>query len=183
MARTRRAELTAYHEAGHAVLGMYYRLPVLHATLGPEGRRGGARVVLKPDWAYRAIEAACRPAELGPRQAAAVDKRVMCLLGGFAAETVVMRHWSKSWPIERPLFMGLVDFDLALKYAWLRGIAPGRRCGFIARLYKPTMEIIVSVWPAVIALAAALLEHRTLTVKRMRSIALRAMRHTPKRIS
>ena len=179
MARTRRAELVAYHEAGHAVLGMYYRLPVLRATLGPEGRSGrGARVVLAPDWAHRTITAGLRPGKLGPRRVAAVEKRIACLLAGFSAEILAMRRWGKSWPDGRPLFLGLGDYDHALQYAWLCGVASSRRCGFIARLQKPVMEILASVWPAVDAIAKALLRCRTLTVKRMRAIALRATRRS-----
>jgi hypothetical protein len=176
MARTHRAELVAYHEAGHAVVAIHHQLPVLRATLGPRGRRHGARVVLAPDWSFHAIQTGLRPAKLGPRRVAHVEKRIACLLAGFSAEVMVTRQWGKAWPAGRPLFLGLGDYDLALKYAWLCGVAPGRRAGFIARLQRPTMEILVSVWPAVAALAAALLKHRTLTVRRMRRIALYAIR-------
>src|ERR1039458_5252511 len=126
MARTRRAELIAYHEAGHAVLSMHYRLPVLYATIGSKGHRGGAGVILAPDWAYRAIQTRRRPAKLGPRRVVQIGARIMCLLAGFAAEAAAMRHWGKPWPTGRPLFLGLGDYDAALGYAWLCGVAPRR---------------------------------------------------------
>jgi len=175
MALTLRSELVAYHEAGHVVVGLHYRLPVLRATLGPVGHRRSARVVLGPDWAHDAIQKGRRLDNPGPRRVAYIKKRIACLLAGFCAEITAMRERGKTWPVGRPLFLGLGDYDLALQYAWLCGVAPSRRAGFIARLQRPTMEILVSVWPAVAAIAQALLDRRTLTVKQMRRLALRAL--------
>jgi ATP-dependent Zn protease len=153
-ARTR----TAFHEAGHAVMSAAIANPPVHVTIKPDAQTLGRS---------------------GARMSARSSSRIQVHLAGYAAEHVLPR--ASSAPVRsgcrvrggrarRPRVAGRIrgaadrDGHRAVQTVLAMGAAETddeiRR--EVDRLYEIARESLSAVWPAVEAVAKALLKHEEL---------------------
>jgi hypothetical protein len=154
----RRLTATAFHEAGHAVMAYLQLIPFRSITIVPApGSDTLGRVLLGawPDWA--------NPDSIGYREEAAreyIQRRIRVDMAGLIAEA---QH------LGRRVRVGMYQdncnaADLALH------LCAGRNDtaqAMLDWLYLNTRDQLTApaVWPAVQALAEALLDHRTLGIR------------------
>ncbi len=159
MARTRRSELAAYHEAGHAVVGLYLGMQIDGVLM--RGRHGFPVTY----WTER------RPSKGRTEYTAST---VIFGWAGYCAERAALRRWGKSWPKGEPRFWKTTDYARSRSYMQECGIQAARRRPRIARLEKSTRALVENLWPAIEALAKALLKRRAMRFKGIRTVVLKA---------
>jgi hypothetical protein len=175
MARTRRSELGAYHEAGHAVVGLYFGIHITGVIL--RGRGGRPTTYLKgpPRWDDFTVSER-RPQPRKDRMTYFASF-IMFQWAGYCVERVAMRRWGKRWLTKYP-FWNTTDYWQTVDYLIACGLRPRRGSGRIhrriMRFQRSTMKLVEDMWPAIEAVAKALLKRRAMRFKGIRTVALRA---------
>jgi hypothetical protein len=160
-----KAETIAYHEAGHAVMAWLLHVPIRRATIVAEEEAGSAGHVHHGKLNRRTREdielSGGDPFSPSRLQA---EKRVMISMAGEVAQRFfrpgsVRSHHSDS---DRAYIT-----DILTRYSWAneKGVID---CRLHYRLLQHwTERMLKAKWPLVKAVAAALLEHRTLSGKQI----------------
>lgn len=175
MARTRLSELGAYHEAGHAVVGLYFGLHISGVIL--RGRDGRPTTYHKgpPRWDDFTVTER-RPMPRGGRLTYFASF-LMFQWAGYCVERVALRRWGKRWP-KGQTFWRTTDYWQAVEYVIACGLRPrsgsGRIHRRIMRFQRPTIQLVEMMWPAIEAVANALLKRRAMRFAGIRAVALRA---------
>ena len=116
-----RRERTAYHEAGHAVVGFALRRRVLSVSIAPAGDGSRGRCNYAPT-NRKHLQS---KGEAGPQTRRTVERLIMCTLGGVLAEqlaTGVENTISKDWPKAKDLAKRVTanEREADAYVAWLR---------------------------------------------------------------
>jgi ATP-dependent Zn protease len=156
-------ERTAYHEAGHAVVAMKLNQKFHHVTIEPE--EGSLGHILHDKLSRR-----FRPdVEMGFRTREKIENHCLISMAGMAAESKFIG--SETWE------GGGSDKDRAIvfaSYLYFDSEIVGPYILFM-RARADSLMRSARVWSQVEAVAAALLEHRTLTWDRVEEIYKAAM--------
>lgn len=152
---------TAYHEAGHAVVSVLTRCPVKKATIVPDGE------CLGEVFDYGSPPSIRDDIYGGVHNAATrrwLFRELMIFHAGVIAAARGMGVKPKSVaPGGRGDFDGLADDALKAFEDYQAKVDQS---------YTEAEKLLVAHWEAVEAVAAALLEHRTLSGKRVRAIVM-----------
>lgn len=136
---------TAIHEAAHAVIGLVLRLPVVSASIEPDGDSQG-RVAFKESI-------------LREHDCAAIAQMVL------AAPCAVYKHFSREDHDDddhaRLATILLVD---------VKDLSPAAKASALADGRNSTMALLEAHWPAVLAVARALDERRNLALVEIEEI-------------
>ena len=169
--------MNAYHEAGHVTIGFYHGIYIHEATIDRARCKGGGGFTSRAlDWTDVAYATHTRPKKFGWVERGETRRRIDYLLAGHWAERIAWRVTKRRWPKGRPTFWGLTDYSTARFHAWLLRVPYKKRREFIRRRQAPLKELVVRLWPAVEAIAQALLRKRTLRRKELCAITLRVAR-------
>lgn len=156
-----REKQVAYHEAGHAVTAVLTRYPVKNATIVPEVESLGhvSHYNLPPS-----IKEDCRAGVYeGATRRWLFRSMVSCQAGVIAAAKgigVNPKHTAEG---------GIQDFETLVDYAHA---AFGDYQEKVYQSYREADKLLDVHWKAVQAVAAALMEHKTLSGKRVRAIVM-----------
>ena len=153
----------AYHEAGHAVAGYELHVPFRYVTIVPDEEQGSAGHILysrlRPDFDSARYEMT----EFQLRRI--IEPRIICALSGEAAESGLTGR--------RHLLTATEDYHHAVEFALVAtGGSPDEAGAYCTWLYYRAVGVVRKpfVWPAIEALAAALLEHKTISSREARRI-------------
>jgi len=146
---TRAEQITAYHEAGHAVMARYFGMPVY-----------GASVVGTEDSAGRVMHGIGRAKEIEVDESDGKVEAVVCVAAaGYLAS-------SRAVPRSQRDDRGTPDRAAAID--WLDRIAPDDEVLLFYRLLRMrTDRYLAMKWHQVEAVAQALLEHKTLNKREL----------------
>jgi hypothetical protein len=158
---------TAIHEAGHAVISLHYKWKLVHVSLEPDAYSAG-RVITEPV----------------PKNGGSLFRWCVQLAGGMVANHI---HTDSGWRLtirddsaweglEWPPIGDRAQMILLAKEAH-RDIE--RRDAFLARAVARAFAILRPSWPAVRALARALVRARSLDHRRAVGIVDKALGREP----
>jgi len=180
-AERERAEL-AYHEAGHAVVGLALKLPVAFVTIKPRGRTPGhvsyapihhsvGKVFARGSYRKPIVDASEQDAFGNPVSDDDNTRdwhadTVMSMAGGVAeAEFSKEGDWRKLWsPSDKRCI------------SWARGKL-GDKAGSIEEYEAECQKLIKQHWPMIEAVAAKLLKEETLSGNDVYAICWRTARN------
>lgn len=176
MARTRGYALAAYHEAGHAVVGLSLKLPVIAATI--DRRYRGVPLTFYGEcagWCDAVVYDRVHPGILNQRRRAHLETHIVNLWTGYYAERIaVERLWDGVRPSSFTPFGQLSDYRLGRRIAWACGVRRSRRRAFVLRFESYARRLTEDLWPAIDWVALKLMEKRTLLRPEIQYAALDA---------
>ena len=160
-------ERTAFHEAGHAVASWWLRRGFKHVSIMPrEDDLGHLLSTGFPKWFDP--HSGCRDG----RDQLLIEKEVQVLLAGYAAER-------KFDPKQRRAGLSDADFHSANDFTfYLHGDGKEAEV-FIELQMILARSLVLRWWPCVQAVAAALLEHSTLSARKVHAICRDAPPEVP----
>lgn len=153
---------TAYHEAGHAVAHVFFRVPLRKATIKGDEDYLGAVVGEKLG---RKLIVGFESGFPTPAQRDRLERQVICLLAGALAERHFTGHRNNrgsSWDdgLATDLLLHLAGGSLTEVPAYARWL----------RIRASNAMLSPLRWPAVQRVASALLEHETLQAAEIRQL-------------
>jgi hypothetical protein len=180
-------ELTAYHEAGHAVAHVILHIPFRYVTLRPRSDEAAGRVMcqraspcppddsaqyqLEPEGAERAIESLLEAGQPLPAASARESRHDAWCMTLFAGEVAAaLATWSSD---------GRPSEHYALRDFWWQQHVTGSDAHALTEVASPdyldwvggeTRSLIEEYWESVEAVAAALLENSTLSQAEVRAL-------------
>lgn len=157
----KREEATAYHEAGHAVMSALTGRRFIEVTIRPDedaGNLGSVSHVEFPAWFNPEIN------QLDCRHRNWIEREVMVNFAGQIAQRKAAGHRAGSWK----------DNENAIDIASYFVSGPRELGGYLSWLYIRAENFMELGWSLVELIAKALLEHKTLSGRKIRSIVREA---------
>lgn len=148
-------QLTAYHEAGHAVMAQLCGQQVTEVEIvGDTEHTGSVRSLRFPEE---------HSTEQDPSiPTAPIERRLLCTVAGMVAEAMVSGH--RNWD------EGSEDLDTAVRLAMQVVGDCERVLPFLQMVGDHTEDLLRGSWPAVEALAGALMDRRRMTGEEVRRL-------------
>lgn len=150
-----RLRLTAYHEAGHAVMAQLCGQHITEVEIIGDEELSGSVQSLR-----FAEEQATEQDQSIPT--APIERRLLCIVAGMVAEALIsgQRTWDE----------GAEDLDVAVRLAMQVVGDCERVLPFLQVVQEHTEDLLRRNWPAVEALAGVLMERRRLTGEEVRRL-------------
>lgn len=149
-------ERNAYHEAGHAVMCVVYRIPLRKVTVKPRGETGGVVNMWRRTW-----------------QRDDMTLRIIIRCAGLAAESVHYGESPETMSVGGPVMDWFEARDLVEELLTLGRqieVDEGDVMNFLDLMNNQALMMLKRFWPAVEALAVALQNRQTLTGKEATAI-------------
>jgi hypothetical protein len=161
--RRKRGELTAYHEAGHAVVAFNVRRRCKRVTIIPEGDNLGALHT------HGLPESFHPDAERGTQTRRQVEREAKIGLGGLAAESILAHR--------RDFRRGHTDCEFVFSLVDSQAGSPDEADAHLNLLWVQTLDLLRHPWNwhGVERLAQALLEKREISWTRAKEIIAQAL--------
>jgi ATP-dependent Zn protease len=169
----KREEITAYHEAAHAIVCSLMRRKFCYVTIRPDiteipsdtklGHVKFCGLLFKDDQLGKDISSKMRKR---------IEKEILCYLAGAVSEkifngrvtTVSREDTAKAYDLAKYIVGGSKEVEPYVNSLY------GKTDAYIDSLFAKTRELLLSHWKAVERLANDLLMHKTIDHRRVREI-------------